>query len=62
MSKVIIGIVGKHIKDDKIRTNTLIRDEIKQAVFEMVLLVLEYYLQMMKYYILLMIGKILKKK
>ncbi len=34
MSKVIIGIVGKHIKDDKIRTNTLIRDEIKQAVFD----------------------------
>lgn len=34
MSKVIIGIVGKHIKDDKIRTNTLIRDEVKQAVFD----------------------------
>lgn len=34
MSKVIIGIVGKHIKDDKIRTNSLIRDEIKQAVFD----------------------------
>lgn len=34
MNKAIIGIVGKHIKDDKIRTNTLIRDEVKQAVFD----------------------------
>lgn len=34
MSKVVIGIVGKHIKDDKIRTNTLIRDEVKQAIFD----------------------------
>ncbi|MBP3635084.1 MAG: gamma-glutamyl-gamma-aminobutyrate hydrolase family protein [Bacilli bacterium] len=34
MSKVIIGIVGKHIKDDRIRTDTLIRDELKQAVFD----------------------------
>ena len=34
MSKVIIGIVGKHVKDDKIRTDTLIRDEVKQAVFD----------------------------
>ena len=34
MSKVIIGIVGKHIKDDKVRTNTLIRDEVKQAIFD----------------------------
>ncbi|MBQ3352680.1 gamma-glutamyl-gamma-aminobutyrate hydrolase family protein [Candidatus Saccharibacteria bacterium] len=34
MNKVIIGIVGKHIKDEKIRTDTLIRDEVKQAVFD----------------------------
>ena len=34
MNKPIIGIVGKHIKDDSIRTNTLIRDEVKQAVFD----------------------------
>jgi len=34
MSKVVIGIVGKHIKDEKIRTDTLIRDEVKQAVFD----------------------------
>ena len=34
MKKVIIGIVGKHIKSDKIRTNTLIRDEVKQAIFD----------------------------
>lgn len=34
MSKSIIGIVGKHIKDNSIRTNTLIRDEVKQAIFD----------------------------
>ena len=34
MNKAVIGIVGKHIKDDKIRTNTLIRDEVKQAIFD----------------------------
>ncbi len=34
MDKVIIGIVAKHIKDDKIRTNSLIRDEVKQAIFD----------------------------
>ena len=34
MNKVIIGIVGKHIKSDKIRTDTLIRDEVKQAIFD----------------------------
>lgn len=34
MSKVIIGIVGKHIKSDKVRTDTLIRDEVKQAIFD----------------------------
>ena len=31
MKKLVIGIVGKHIKDNKIRTETLIRDEVKQA-------------------------------
>lgn len=34
MNKVIIGIVGKHIKSDKVRTDTLIRDEVKQAIFD----------------------------
>ena len=34
MSKVVIGIVGKHIKSDKLRTDTLIRDEVKQAIFD----------------------------
>ena len=34
MKKTIIGIVGKHIKDNKIRTDTLIRDEVKQAIFD----------------------------
>ncbi len=34
MSKVVIGIVGKHIQSDKARTDTLIRDEIKQAIFD----------------------------
>ena len=34
MNKVIIGIVGKHIKSDKTRTDTLIRDEVKQAIFD----------------------------
>lgn len=31
---VIIGIEGKHIKSDKIRTNTLISCEVKQAIFD----------------------------
>lgn len=34
MSKVIIGIVGKHIKSEVGRTNTIIRDEVKQAIFD----------------------------
>lgn len=34
MDKAIVGIIGKHIEDGKIRTNTLIRDEVKQAVFD----------------------------
>ena len=34
MKKTIIGIVGKHIKDNKFRTDTLIRDEVKQAIFD----------------------------
>lgn len=34
MKKLIIGIVGKHINNGKIRTDTLIRDEIKQAIFD----------------------------
>lgn len=34
MSKAVIGIVAKHKKTDCIRTNSLIRDEIKQAIFD----------------------------
>lgn len=35
MNKPIIGIVAKHdIKSEKIRTDSLIRDEVKQAVFD----------------------------
>lgn len=35
MKKTIIGIVAKHdIKSEKIRTDSLIRDEVKQAVFD----------------------------
>lgn len=34
MKKVIIGIVAKHTKTDKIRTDSLIRDEVKQAIFD----------------------------
>lgn len=34
MNKVVVGIVGKHIKSDNLRTDTLIRDEIKQAIFD----------------------------
>ena len=34
MNKVIIGIVGKHINSAKVRTDTLIRDEVKQAIFD----------------------------
>ena len=32
--RTVIGIVGKHINDNKIRTDTLIRDEVKQAIFD----------------------------
>lgn len=34
LKKVIIGIVAKHKKEDVIRTESLIRDEIKQAIFD----------------------------
>ena len=34
MSKVIIGIVTKHKKNNDTRTNGLIRDEVKQAIFD----------------------------
>ena len=34
MKKVVIGIVAKHIKTDRIRTDSLIRDEVKQAIFD----------------------------
>lgn len=35
MNKPIIGIVAKHdIESDKIRTDSLIRDEVKQAIFD----------------------------
>lgn len=34
MKKVVIGIVAKHKKEDVIRTDSLIRDEIKQAIFD----------------------------
>ena len=35
MNKPIIGIVAKHdIKSEKIRTDSLIRDEVKQAIFD----------------------------
>ncbi len=34
MNKVIIGIVAKHKKTNNIRTNSLIRDEMKQAIFD----------------------------
>ncbi|MBQ9544130.1 MAG: gamma-glutamyl-gamma-aminobutyrate hydrolase family protein [Clostridia bacterium] len=32
--KAVIGIVAKHAKDEKARTDSLIRDEMKQAVFD----------------------------
>jgi len=34
MDKAIIGIVAKHKKTDSIRTDSLIRDEMKQAIFD----------------------------
>lgn len=34
MKKVIIGIVAKHKKEDVIRTDSFIRDEVKQAIFD----------------------------
>lgn len=34
MKKCIIGIVGKHINSDDTRTDTLVRDEVKQAIFD----------------------------
>lgn len=34
MDKVVIGIVAKHRKSDAIRTNSLIGDEYKQAIFD----------------------------
>lgn len=34
MNKVIIGIVAKHKKTECIRTDSLIRDEMKQAIFD----------------------------
>ena len=33
-NKVIIGIVGKHYISDKKRTDSYIRDEVKQAIFD----------------------------
>mgnify|MGYP007089118256 CR=1 FL=1 len=33
-NKVIIGIVGKHYNSEKQRTDTYIRDEVKQAIFD----------------------------
>lgn len=34
MNKVIIGVVGKHYESNKKRTDTYIRDEVKQAIFD----------------------------
>lgn len=34
MKKPVIGLVAKHRKTDSIRTNSLIRDEYKQAIFD----------------------------
>lgn len=34
MNNPVIGIVAKHIKNEKIRTDSLIHDEVKQAVFD----------------------------
>ena len=34
MRKAIIGIISKHIEDKKIRPNTIIRDELKDAIYE----------------------------
>lgn len=34
MNNPVIGIVAKHIKAEKIRTDSLIRDEVKQAIFD----------------------------
>ena len=34
MEKIVIGIVGKHKNSNGIRTDTLIRDEAKRAIFD----------------------------
>lgn len=34
MSRPIIGIVSKHFTENKVRPNTYIRDEVKQAIFD----------------------------
>lgn len=34
MNNPVIGIVAKHIKTENVRTNSLIRDEVKQAIFD----------------------------
>lgn len=34
MKKPVIGLVAKHRKTDNVRTNSLIRDEYKQAIFD----------------------------
>ncbi len=34
MKKVVIGIIAKHKKEDVIRTDSRIRDEVKQAIFD----------------------------
>lgn len=34
MSKPVIGIIAKHSKEDKLRENTFIRDEVEQAIFD----------------------------
>ena len=33
-NKIVIGIVGKHYQSDKKRTDTYVRDEVKQAIFD----------------------------
>ena len=34
MSNIVIGIVSKHKKSNDSRTDSLIRDEVKQAIFD----------------------------
>ena len=34
MSKPVIGIIAKHAKEESIRLNTFIRDEVEQAIFD----------------------------